>query len=68
MRIISQDKTEIINCNKVEYIGTINGIISAQFNNRRIVLGEYDDENRCKEILQEILDSMHLDEFCMPEE
>lgn len=63
MVIVSQDKYNLLNFDTtvnigVEEITTLSDIvqISAQTNGNTIVLGKYKDEERAKEVLQEIVE------------
>ena len=58
MIIVSQDKTRIINFNKVEILGiniNDNTEVGCDFNNGKVILGKYRTEERAKEVLQEII-------------
>lgn len=56
MIIVNQDKTEIINFNKVENIYVSGRYISIYFGlNDNEVIGQYSTEERAKEILEEII-------------
>ena len=59
MIIVSQDKTRIINFDRVEILGINiddNTEISCCFDDVTILLGKYQAEERAKEVLQEIAD------------
>lgn len=69
MIIVSQDKYNILNFDTtvnigVEEVTTLNDVvqISAQTNGNTIILGKYKDEERAKEILQEIVKNYVLTE------
>lgn len=61
MLILSQDERGIVNLDNVIYITTntyseeCSGISCNSLNNLEIYLGEYDTEERAKEVLQEII-------------
>lgn len=56
MIIVNQDKTEIINFNKVENIYVSGRYISIYFGlNNNEVIGQYSTEERAKEILRKII-------------
>ena len=61
MLILSQDRNEIVNLDNVIYIKTnkyseeCSGISCNSLNNLEIYLGEYETEERTKEVLQEIM-------------
>lgn len=55
MIIVSQDKTEIVNFNKVDNIYVSGKFISLDFGlNNNEVIGQYATEERAKEVLEEI--------------
>ena len=59
MIIVSQDKTRIVNFDKVEILGiNIENTkqIACSFNDGQMILAEYKTEERAKEVLQEISD------------
>ena len=60
MIIVSQDKTRLVNFERVEILG-INientNQIACGFNEGKLLLGEYKTEERAKEVLQEIVDT-----------
>lgn len=59
MIIVNQDKTEIINFNKVENIYVSGRYISIYFGlNNNEVIGRYSTEERAKEVLQEIIERL----------
>ena len=56
MLIISQDKSEIINFDKVQNIYVSGRFISLNFElNNNEVIGTYETEERAKEVLEEIV-------------
>ena len=61
MIIVSQDKRKIINFNNVidiiinKYANTCSDITCCTLKDFEITLGEYDTEERAKEVLQEII-------------
>lgn len=58
MIIVSQDRTKIINFEKVEILGQDQNDrkrIGCGFNNGKMYLGEYKTEERAKEVLVEIV-------------
>ena len=56
MLILSQDKTKIVNLENIIGIGTNNNYINIRSVDRYVLnLGEYDTEERAKEVLQEII-------------
>lgn len=58
MIIVSQDKSEIINFDKVQNIYVSGRFISLYFElNNNEVIGTYKTEERAKEVLQEILEA-----------
>ena len=63
MLILSQDGNKIVNLDNVIYITTntyseeCSGISCNSLNNLEIYLGEYETEERAKEVLQEIMDA-----------
>ncbi len=58
MLIISQDKSEIINFDKVQNIYVSGRFISLNFElNNNEVIGTYETEERAKEVLKEILEA-----------
>ena len=59
MIIVSQDKTEIINFDKVQNIYVSGRFISLYFElNNNEVIGTYKTEERAKEVLQEIIERL----------
>ena len=61
MIIVSQDKTRLINFERVEILGIDlknNKQICCGFNQGNIVLGKYATEERPKEVLQEIIEAI----------
>lgn len=55
MIIVSQDKTEIINFNKIDNIYVSGKFISLNFGlNDNEVIGQYETEERAKKVLKEI--------------
>lgn len=61
MIIVSQDKTRLINFERVEILGIDlknNKQICCGFNQGNIVLGKYATEERTKEVLQEIIEAI----------
>lgn len=69
MIIVSQDKYNVLNFDTtvnigVEEISTLNDIvqISAQTNGNTVVLGRYENKERAKEVLQEIVKTCVLTE------
>lgn len=64
MLIVSQDKTLVVNFDRVESIGINNeNEIACQFNDGGAVLGKYKTEERAKEVLQEIR-TTYVEENC----
>ncbi len=58
MIIVSQDKSEIINFDKVQNIYVSGRFISLNFElNNNEVIGTYETEERAKEVLKEILEA-----------
>ena len=58
MIIVSQDKSEIINFDKVQNIYVSGRFISLNFElNNNEVIGIYETEERAKEVLKEILEA-----------
>lgn len=58
MIIVSQDKSEIINFDKVQNIYVSGRFISLKFElNNNEVIGTYETEERAKEVLKEILEA-----------
>lgn len=56
MMIVNQDKTEIINFNKVENMYVSGRYISINFGpNNNEVIGQYETEERAKEVLKQIM-------------
>lgn len=65
MIIVSQDKTEIINFNKVENIYVSGRYISLNFElNNNEVVGTYKTEERAKEVLEEIAEQYEHEKKC----
>lgn len=61
MIIVSQDKTRLINFERVEILGIDlknNKQICCGFNQGNIVLGKYATEERTKEVLQETIEAI----------
>ena len=59
MIIVSQDKSEIINFDKVQNIYVSGRFISLYFElNNNEVIGTYETEERAKEVLQEIIERL----------
>lgn len=59
MIIVSQDKSEIINFDKVQNIYVSGRFISLNFElNNNEVIGTYETEERAKEVLQEIIERL----------
>ena len=59
MIIVSQDKSEIINFDKVQDIYVSGRYISLNFElNNNEVVGTYETEERAKEVLQEIIERL----------
>lgn len=69
MLILSQDKNKIVNLDNVIYITTntyseeCSGISCNSLNNLEIYLGNYDTEERAKEVLQEIFKAYRLNKM-----
>ena len=60
MIIVSQDKTRIINFNRVEILGINiddNTKVACCFNEGKVLLGKYETEERAKEVLQKLIQS-----------
>lgn len=64
MIIVSQDKSEIINFDKVQNIYVSGRFISLNFElNNYEVIGTYKTEERAKEVLREIVDTFGIREI-----
>lgn len=73
MLILSQDGNKIVNLDNVIYITTntyseeCSGISCNSLNNLEIYLGEYDTEERAREVLQEIIEKYKEENYAMIE-
>lgn len=56
MIIVSQDRSTIVNWDNVEYIRVLNRCIRCDFAGSFVLLGNYETEERAKEVLNDLLD------------